>query len=153
MVYGLISGLDNETTVAVFNSKGITEENVFSCCLLGELIQRLKKGDTVYSISINRFETVSQLLVFGKICMGRGISLHFICQPYLDLGNGKQWKNSIVAQMQCAVNAERCAKGRMAQGFKMSKEQWEYVFRCFEIMNLEILAKIYSGDGIMKRGG
>lgn len=34
----------------------------------------------------------------------------------------------------------------------MSDEQWRYVYACIESMSLEILAKIFSSDGILKRG-
>jgi hypothetical protein len=44
------------------------------------------------------------------------------------------------------------AKGMMAQGFKMSDSQWEYAYRCFEMMNLDILAHLFSADGVLKRG-
>ena len=40
----------------------------------------------------------------------------------------------------------------MAQGFKMSDSQWEYTYRCFELMNLDILAHLFSADGVLKRG-
>ena len=50
------------------------------------------------------------------------------------------------------VESEQKAKGMMAQGFKMSDSQWEYAYRCFELMNLDILAHLFSTDGVLKRG-
>ena len=46
----------------------------------------------------------------------------------------------------------KTATGKMAQGFRMTNEQWDYVYRCFEIMNLEVLAYTFSADGVLKRG-
>lgn len=84
--------------------------------------------------------------------MVNGVSLHILAQPYLDLGNGKHWKPSVVNQMMKMVEIERQATGKMAQGFRMTNEQWDYVYRCFEIMNLEVLAHTFSADGVLKRG-
>ena len=50
------------------------------------------------------------------------------------------------------VESEQKAKGMMAQGFKMSDSQWEYTYRCFELMSLDILAHLFSADGVFKRG-
>ena len=112
----------------------------------------LKSGDVVYVVSVNRFCTVSQFLNFGKYCMANGVSLHILAQPYLDLGNGKHWKPAVMSQMMKMVEIERQATGKMAQGFRMTNEQWDYVYRCFELMNLDILAHLFSADGVLKRG-
>ena len=50
------------------------------------------------------------------------------------------------------VESEQKAKQLMANGFKMSDSLWEYTYRCFEMMNLDILSHIFSFDSVMKRG-
>ena len=40
----------------------------------------------------------------------------------------------------------------MTEGFRMTNEQWDYVYRCFEVMNLEVLGEIFASDGVLKRG-
>ena len=82
----------------------------------------------------------------------RGIVLHFVAEPYLDIGNGKQWRPAVAKVIASIVESEQKAKGMMAQGFKMSDSQWEYAYRCFELMNLDILAHLFSADGVLKRG-
>lgn len=130
----------------------MAEENVAYSTQLSVLVKMLKSGDVVYVVSVNRFCTVSQFLNFGKFCMANGVSLHVLAQPYLDLGNGKHWKPAVMSQMMKMVEIERRATGNMAQGFRMTNEQWDYVYRCFEIMNLEVLAQIFSADGVLRRG-
>lgn len=152
MVYGLISQLDDATTQAVFRSKRIASENIYYRPQLSELFSRVKTGDAIYCISINRFSSVNQLWSVGKICMERGVSLRFIAQPYLDLGNGKHWKPSVVKQIQSMVEVERRAKAHLTEGFRMTREQWDYLYTTLEIMNLEVLAHTFSADGILKRG-
>lgn len=152
MVYGVISHLDDATTKAFFTSKKVAEANVVSSCQLSALVSVLESGDTVFVVSVNRFATVSQFMNFGKFCMSKGVSLHVLAQPYLDIGSGKHWKQSVIRQMMQMVEVERRATGKMAEGFRLSSEMWEYVYRCFEIMNLEVLGQIFSADGVLKRG-
>ena len=152
MVYGIVSQLDDATTKAFFRSKKVAEENVAYSTQLSVLVKMLKSGDVVYVVSVKRFCTVSLFLNFGKYCMANGVSLRVLAQPYLDLGNGKHWRPAVMSQIMKMVEIERQATGKMAQGFRMTNEQWDYVYRCFEIMNLEVLAQIFSADGVLRRG-
>ena len=65
----------------------------------------------------------------------------------------KHLRKTIVAKVIASmVESEQKAKGMMAQGFKMNDSQWEYTYRCFEMMNLDILSHLFSADGVFKRG-
>ena len=149
MNYGLISSLDDETTKCVFKSKKIN--NVVINSQLGELAGCLKKGDVVYVINVNRFANVTQLLNFGRFCMQKGVLLRFVAQPYLDIADGKRWKNSTLRKMEKMRSIEMQAKNHLQQCMRMGNEGWNTVFRCVEIMNLEILAHTFSSDGLLKR--
>lgn len=105
----------------------------------------------VYVMSVNRFSSVRQLLVFGRFCKANGVTLRIIEQPYLDLVDGKHWKDSTVWQMERMIAIEEYAKAYLQRNFRMGKEQWEMLYQTLEIMNLEILAHTYSPDGILKR--
>lgn len=152
MVYGIISQLDDATTKVYFKSKKIADANVYTHNQLGVLMQQTKSGDVVYVVSVNRFFSVSQVLYFGKFCMLNGVSLHILAQPYLDLGNGKHWKPSVMNQMIQMADVERRAMARMSKACTYSNEYWEYLCRTFEIMNLEVLAHTFLADGVLKRG-
>jgi len=152
MVYGIISQADDATTSVYFKSKRVPDANVVHIVQLPSLMQMLKSGDVVFVVSVNRFWSVNQFLQFGKFCMSNGVSLHLLAQPYLDLGNGKHWKQSVMSQMMRMVELERYAKANMTKGYKYSNEYWEYLCRTFEIMNLEVLAHTFSTDGVLKRG-
>ena len=141
MIYGFISSLDDETTKVFFRSKKIRGNNIYNAGSLGALTSVLQSGDVVYTVSCNRFASVQ-----------RGIILHFVAEPYLDIGNGKQWRPAVAKVIASIVESEQKAKGMMAQGFKMSDSQWEYTYRCFELMNLDILAHLFSADGVLRRG-
>lgn len=141
MIYGFISSMDDETTKVFSRSKKIPMENIFHTGRLGALAEVLQSGDTVYVISCNRFASVSQVYAFAKLCHERGITVHFIAEPYLDIEAGKQWRPAVANVIRSMVDSELKAKSRMLQGFKMSNEQWEYTYRYFEMMNLDILAQ------------
>ena len=149
MVYGLVSQLDNENTMIFFRGKKIQEENIADSYHLGELARHLKRGDAVYTMSVNN---ITRLLSFGRCCMVSGVDLHFMGQPYLDIAKGKHWKDSIIWQMERARTIESACKGALVQRFKMSNEQWNFLYSCIEEMNLEVLAHTFNPDGILKRG-
>ena len=152
MVYGIISHLDDETTRVFFKNKKVQDANMVYSNQLPALVKMLKSGDVVYVVSVNRFISVSQFMIFGKICMANGVSLHLLAQPCLDISSGRHWKLVYLNQMEWMVEMERRAIGSMAQGFRMTNEQWDYVYRCFGVMNLEVLAHTFSTDGVLKRG-
>lgn len=152
MIYGIVSQVDDATTRAYFKNKRVPDVNVVYITQIASLVQMLKSGDVVFVVSVNRFASVSQFFQFGKFCMSHGVSLHLLAHPYLDLGNGKHWKPSVVSQMMRMVELERYAKANMTNGYKYSNEYWEHLCRTFEIMNLEVLAHTFSADGVLKCG-
>ncbi|MFW5631108.1 MAG: hypothetical protein ACOCM4_02885 [Acetivibrio ethanolgignens] len=122
-------------------------QNIYNAGSLGVLASVLETGDVVYTVSCNRFTSVCQMYIFARFCHERGIILHFADEPYLDIGNGKQWRPAVAKVIASMVESEQKAKGMMAQGFKMSDSQWEYAYRCFEMMNL--VNPIRTGLGTM----
>lgn len=154
MVYGVVSERDCncETTMLFFRGKKISEENIADLYHLGELAKRLQRGDTVYALNVNRFGSVSRLLYFGRFCMQNGISLRFMSQPSLDIANGRHWKDAVIWQMERVKEIETACKGRLQQGFRMTNEQWDFLFYCIECMNMETFAHTFNPDGILKRG-
>lgn len=152
MFYGIISQLDNDGTFEVFRSKKVNKDSIVHVNFLSRLGSVLKSGDVVYVMSVNRFLTVGQCLSFGNLCMSRGVTLHFIVQPYLDITAGKTWKPAVINQMKKMMCIERSAMGRMSSVCKYTNEHWEYLCRTFEMMNVELLAQTFANDGLMKRG-
>ncbi len=152
MVYGIVSSLDDAGTKTVFQSKKIRNERVFYFNQLNALREMLVSGDVVYVMSVNRFLNLSQVCGVAEFCFQRGISLRFIEQPYLNVGNGKCWRKSVICLTERMLELERCVRDGMQQRFQFNEEQWSYVRKCIERMSLEILAQIFSSDGILKRG-
>ena len=63
------------------------------------------------------------------------------------MGNGKQWRPAVAKVIASMVESEQKAKGMMAQGFKMSDSQWEYTYRCFEMMSFTVFGAYYCHCG------
>lgn len=78
--------------------------------------------------------------------------MHFFSQPYLDVSDGKHWRDATKRQIQAMINYEDGVKIQLQRKFSMSPEQWAYVYYWVEQMGIEILAQIFSGDGVLKRG-
>lgn len=152
MVYGIISSLDNTATKEVLKSKKIRKERLFYNDQLNVLLRVLVSGDVVYVMSVNRFMNLIQLREVSDVCFQRGISLRFIEQPYLNVRKGKYWRDSVLCLTERMLQLERDERDGMQQSSRFNDEQWCYVRQRMEGMNLEILAQIFSCDGIMKRG-
>lgn len=152
MNYGIIARLDDDTTTAVFKGKRIPADNIVAINQLDRLAKVLKAEDVVYVISVNRFFSMAQLLSFVQLCQTRGVTVHFIAQPYLDFGNGKYWKTSIRNLLVMMQKIEYSVKTQMTQQMNLTRAQWDCIYRGLEIMSLEILARIFSADGILRRG-
>ena len=152
MNYGIISRLDDDTTTAVFKSKRIPADNIVAINQLDRLAQVLKAEDVVYVISVNRFFSVAQLLSFAQLCQTREVTVHLVAQPYLDFGNGKHWKTSVRNLLGMMQKIEYSVKTQMTQQMNLTRAQWDCIYRGLEIMNLEILARIFSADGLLRRG-
>lgn len=114
MIYGFISSLDDETTKVFFRSKKIWGNSIYNAGSLGELTSVLQSGDVVYTVSCNRFASVRQVYTFARFCHERGIILHFVAEPYLDIGNGKQWRPAIAKVIASMVESEQKAAEAIA---------------------------------------
>lgn len=125
MIYGLI-GDSNEGKEArtLYRSKKITEANLVSMADSVRLPSCLNSGDVV----------------------------HFFEQPYLDIGNGKHWKNSTKKDICDRIRTEQEYVSLLFSKITLDDQCRWFVSRCISAMNVRMVAKTYSADGILKRG-
>ena len=152
MKYGIYSEMDNETTRAIFKNKRIPEKNMFHINNLSELLRRVGNNDTVVVISITRFRSILQFGRFARYCRENGVALNAIEEPYLDIGNGRVWKNSVENQLINVAEVEIQLKRHLGNAMRLNNPQWQVIHRGIEMQNLAMVSKIYSADGVMKRG-
>ena len=151
MVYGLISEKDDERTRLKFQGKQIDMKNVMATSQIVDLLKVLQKGDIVYVMHVNRFMSVNAFKVFGKICMEKGVQFYVDEQPFLNITNRKGWSYQIMWHLERMNELECLVKKCLVKNFRMRNESWEVIYRCLEMMNLEILAQTFSADGILKK--
>lgn len=152
MVYGIISAKENQTSLAYFKSKKVSQSNLVTADKLHQLANVLTAGDVVHVVSVDRFLSVNTFVGLAGIVLKTGASLKILDQPYLDVGNGKHYKASVEEHLQVLVALESANANRLVSALKLTDAGKEYVIRCVTDVTIGILAKTYASDGIMHRG-
>jgi len=152
MNYGLVSEKDNEITLTFLKSKKVSSSSIVTISKLNALVSTLTSGDVIYVISVDRFSSVSRFVAFTELVLKAGLTLHCLEQPYLDVGNGKHWRPSIMEHLSRLMRLESDNAKRLFSVFKFTSEGKDYVARCIADITVGILAKTYASDGIMHRG-
>ena len=152
MVYGIISQKDNQTSLAYFKSKKVSQGNLVTADRLQQLANVITAGDVVHVVSVDRFSSVNTFVTFAGIVLKTGASMKILDQPYLEVGNGKHYKASVEEHLKVLVGLESVNVSRLMASLKLTDAGKEYVIRCVTDITLGILAKTYASDGILHRG-
>ena len=152
MVYGIISAKDNQTSLAYFKSKKVSQGNLVTADRLKQLVNILSAGDVVHVVSVDRFPSVNSFVMFAGMVLKTGASMKILDQPYLDIGNGKHYKASIEEHLKVLAGLESANASRLFSALKLTDAGKEYVGRCVTDITIGILAKTYASDGILHRG-
>ena len=152
MVYGIISQKDNQTSIAFFKSKKVSSSNLVTADRLKQLGNVITAGDVVHVVSVDRFLSVNDFVIFAGIVLRSGASMKILEQPYLDIGNGKHYKTSIEEHLNVLARLESVNVSRLLGSMQLTDADREYVIRCVTDISLGILANTYGSDGILHRG-
>lgn len=152
MVYGIISIKDNQTSLAYFKSKKVSQGNLVTTDRLQQLANVLSAGDVIHVVSVDRFPSVNVFVTFASIVLKTGASMKILDHPYLDIGNGKHYKASIEEHLKVLAGLESANINRLVSAIKLTDAGKEYVIRCVTDISLGILAKTYASDSILHRG-
>ena len=153
MVYGIISAKDNNTSLAFFKSKKVSQGNLVTADRLQQLANTLRAGDVVYVVSVDRFPSVNAFVMFAGIILKTGASMKILEQPYLDIGNGRYYKASAEEHLKVLAGLESANVSRLIGALKLTDAGKDYVIHCVTDITIGILAKTYASDGILHRGG
>ncbi len=148
MVYGIISAKDNNTSLAFFKSKKVSQGNLVTADRLQQLANTLRAGDVVYVVSVDRFPSVNAFVMFAGIILKTGASMKILEQPYLDVGNGRHYKASVEEHLKVLAGLESANASRLIGALKLTDAGKGYVSRCITDITIGILAKTYASDGI-----
>ncbi len=152
MVYGIISAKDNQTSLAFFKSKKVSQRNFVTADKLQQLANVITAGDVIHVVSVDRFQSVNAFVTFAGIVLKTDASMKILEQPYLDIGNGKHYKASVEEYLKELVGLESVNVSRLIGALKLTDAGKEYVIRCVTDISIGILAKTYASDGILHRG-
>ena len=152
MVYGIISVKDKQTSIAFFKSKKVSQNNLVTADRLKELANILSAGDVVHVVSVDRFLSVNDFVIFAGMVLRSGASMKILEQPYLDIGNGKHYKSSIEEHLNVLARLESANVSRLLGSMQLTDAGREYVIRCVTDISIGILANTYGSDGILHRG-
>ena len=75
MVYGIISVKDKQTSIAFFKSKKVSQNNLVTADRLKELANILSAGDVVHVVSVDRFLSVNDFVIFAGMVLRSGASM------------------------------------------------------------------------------
>lgn len=152
MYYGVISDAMTQTELTVMKAKKISVKNIYCVSKCGLLEERLEIGDKVTIVGIEIFDSILQFVSFAKMIATYGANLQIIEQPYLQLRNGKYWKSAIVKDVDYRMALEsRMLNATTHKGINMDRNTKIILANNFAKLNLHIMAKTYSADGILKR--
>ncbi|MCR4803355.1 MAG: hypothetical protein K5895_10205 [Lachnospiraceae bacterium] len=151
-VYAIISEKDNQTSLAYFKSKKIPQNNRVPVARLKQLVQVLSAGDVVHVVSVDRFPSVGVFVAFVDAVLKAGAIMKILEQSYLDVGNGKYYRQSIAEHLKVLAALESANGNRLLDSLKLTSTGKDYVARCVTDITVGILAKTYASDGILHRG-
>lgn len=119
-MYGIVSQKDNQTSLAYFKSKKVSQGNLVRSNCLQQLADVLHSGDTVFVVSVDRFPSVGIFLTFANVVLKAGASMKILEQPYLDIGNGKYYKTSVEKHLQMLAGLETLNVNRLLGTLKLT---------------------------------
>ncbi len=152
MLYGVVKYAGQKTSIAVLESKKIKRCNIAEASQMQVLLQRIGRGDTVWAVSVADFCNVTMFYVFADGVVKAGASLRIIQEPYLEVGNGKMWKDSIREHIQLLSTLEQTNVRKLLLALNLNARGRDFVAGCVMDISISILALTYSQEGILHRG-
>ena len=151
MLYGLVRDKRELTSMELLISKKVNRSNIAEAAHMVELVQRLNKGDIVWAVSVFDFCTVSLFYAFTFGVLEKGATLRIIKQSYLDVGNGKIWRESVKEHIKCLAGVEQQAVRRLTEAFDLNPRGRAFVADFVAEMMICVLSATYSQEGILRR--
>lgn len=121
MVFGVYGYGNNEAKKEVFRGMKIRESEMIHLSEASKLFQRLSNKDRVVIYSVRDFASVSTFYRFAMEVHRIGASLKIVNEHYLDIGNGKVWRDSVQAHINALIGVEQLCYERLSKGFKLNK--------------------------------
>lgn len=89
---------------------------------------------------------------FSAEVINKGASLKIVNEHYLDIGNGKAWRDSVKAHIKTLVDLERKCYERLVRGLKLNKASAQFLADIIGGYSVSVLPLAFCNDGILHRG-
>lgn len=152
MIFGVYALGNVEMKKEVLRSRKIKESELFPLSECNKLFQRLCSNDTVVVYSVRGFVSVNIFYIFTSEVLKRGASLKVLNEHYLDVGNGKIWKDSVQAHVSTLIEVEQVGYDRLVQGLRLNKAAAQFVAETIGGCSVNSLSLAFGNNGILHRG-
>ena len=152
MLFGVYAYGNVEMKREVLRGRKIKETELIHLSEVNKLFQRLSANDTVIVYTVKDFASVTMFSRFVSEVTKRGVSVKFINEHYLDVGNGKVWKDSVQAHINAMIGVEQYCYERLSRGLKLNKAASEFLADIIGGCSVSALSIAFCNDGILRRG-
>ena len=152
MVFGVYAYGNIEMKREVLRGRKIKETELIHLSEVHKLFQRLSANDTVIVYTVKDFASVTMFSRFVAEVTKRGVSVKFINEHYLDVGNGKVWRESVKAHIDAMIGLEQFCYERLSKAFKLNKAASDFLADIVGGCSVSALSGAFCNDGILHRG-
>ena len=152
MVFGVYAYGNIEMKREVLRGMKIKETELIHLSEATKLFQRLSSNDRVVVYSVKDFVSVNMFCRFVSEVLKRGASLKIVNEHYLDIGNGKVWKENVQAHINALCGVEQHCYERLSRGLKLNKAASEFLADVVGGCSVSALSVAFCNDGILRRG-
>lgn len=152
MIYGLVSGLDDDNTLLLLKSKGIkSDRRIYSCQSIGTLLEEvIQAGDTLLTVSVNRFGSVCRVVQVFELLKANGVAFKSLNEPYLNFRDGKELKRVVVKHLYELANAEQISINNISSSCKTLTNN-NYIYNQVRQLSLYSLHLTFGESSILRR--
>lgn len=150
MNYAVVSDADrNAVSMEFLGSKKVPEQNMCNAANLGRMAQDMVKGDTVWTVDVNRFGSVITFWNFYQACKRKGVTFKSLANPYLNYQPDKGWKGSYEKIIGYLIRVEQKMYNDICRACRgLNQIDVQNYAGC---VTINILGQIFCTDGLMKR--
>ena len=152
MNYGMVSNAVLPPEIAIMRGRRILQNNIYAIADCEMLVSRLRRGDTITVSGIEIFASIAQFVMFARAVVTSGANLKILEQPYLEVGNGKYWRDAIVRDIDYRMVLEKEMMNALLHKVNMNNSVRVNIAQHIAKFDLAVMAKNYSVDGILRRG-
>lgn len=146
--YGIIT-MDQDREI--FSAHKIEGKNMYIINYIHSLLQKVSQGDTIMIRDVEIFGSVQQFYVFVLQLSNGGVALKILDQPYLNFGNGRQWKENTKNFVTSLMNIEKSYFGIIQKDFPFDERVRNLMTYRISRLMLNVLGMTFWKDGIMKK--